>query len=157
MAITKKSKPSPSWLTEVRADRDEWVELLGTTPSDKTLEHVGLSRRKWADILSGKCPSVSMACYRLASFCRHGCLADLLGSAWSDFFVRGDALVFPGLKYPLSAPDLRAAWVRIQDAARLRSEVSHLRAELDHERKCKEDTGFVFDWRLYADAPPVHR
>lgn len=76
-----------SWLTEIRADREEWVELLGPDPDDATLRHVGISRRTWIHIAAGKRPGVPMAAYRLASFRRHGELSDLLGSAWSDFFA----------------------------------------------------------------------
>lgn len=120
-----------SWLTEIRADREEWVELLGSTPSDPTLRHLGISRRTWGDILSYKCPGVPMAAYRLATFHRHGALSDLLGRAWSDFFVVGDTLVFPGLKQPLSAPELRSTWCSLRELAQLRGEVARLRRELD--------------------------
>jgi len=83
--MKKYSVKKESWLTEMRADREEWVELLGSTPTDGTLKHLGISRRTWADIAAGKRPAVPMAAYRLASFQRHGALCDLLGSAWSDF------------------------------------------------------------------------
>jgi len=86
-----------AWLTEIRADREEWVELLGSTPDDATLKHVGISRRTWAAIAAGKRPGVPMAAYRLASFRRHGDLSELLGSAWGGFFVQGDTL---GLTWP---------------------------------------------------------
>ena len=129
--MQKKSKKNAPWLTEIVADRDEWVELLGTQPSDKSLAHVGISRSTWQRIASGRNPRVPIASYRLASFCRHGCLGDLAGGAWSDFFVAGDTLVFPGLKYPLSASQLRSTWFQVQESARLRSDVRLLRRELD--------------------------
>jgi len=81
-----------AWQTEIRADREEWVELLGSHPSDDTLKRLGISRQTWAEIVSGQCPGVPMAAYRLAQFNRHGDLSELLGSAWSEFFVCGDTL-----------------------------------------------------------------
>jgi len=127
--MKKYSVKKEVWLTEIRADREEWVELLGMHPDDAALRHVGISRVTWEQIAGGKSPLVPMAAYRLARFRRHGALADLLGSAWSDFFVCGDALLFPGLKFPMSAPELRTAWLRIQETARLRSEVALLRRD----------------------------
>lgn len=61
-----------AWMTEICADREEWVELLGSTPSDATLRHLGISRRTWSGIAAGRRPRVPMAAYRLATFQRHG-------------------------------------------------------------------------------------
>lgn len=125
-----KSKKRADWITEISADRDEWIELLGVTPCDATLQKVGISRRTWRAIFSGLSPRVPIAAYHLAEFHRYGSLESLAGASWRDFFVCGNALAFPGLKYPLGAPDLRALWLRLQDTARLRSEVKLLRRDL---------------------------
>lgn len=140
----------PEWITEIVADRDEWVEFLGTDPQDSALAHVGISRATWTAISQGQRPRVALACYRLASFARHGALSDLLGSAWREFFVCGDTLAFPGLKYPLSASQLRSTWFRVQDSARLRSEVSMLRHQVAAECSALAEAGKFFDWRRYA-------
>lgn len=129
MDSTNKPNNRRQWLTSIKADRDEWREILGANPTPETLAQLGIAPSTWARILAGKTPAVPVAAYRMASFMRWGHLADLLGGAWRDFYVSGDTLVFPGLKYPLQAQELRAAWLRIQDNARLRSRVRWLEEE----------------------------
>jgi len=90
--MNKNHGKKEGWATEIRADREEWVELMGSHPADAALSHVGLSRATWSAIVAGKGPRVPIAAYRLASFRRHGHLADLLGASWRDFFVSGDTL-----------------------------------------------------------------
>lgn len=118
-------------LAEIRADRDEWLELIGSNPSDQTLAFLGLLRSTWKKIESGKAPLVPMAAYRLASFCRYGHLADIAGSAWRDFYVCGDALALPGCRRPFTAPEMRSAWCELQELPRLRREVDQLRLDAD--------------------------
>jgi hypothetical protein len=101
-AMKKYHEEKVAWMTEICADREEWVELLGSTPSDATLRHLGISRRTWSGIASGQRPRVPMAAYRLATFQRHGELSELLGRAWGGFFVCGDTL---GLPRPQTAPE----------------------------------------------------
>jgi hypothetical protein len=116
----------------VQADKDEWIELLGPAPTVETLRHLGITRRKWQDITRGKSPLVPVAAYRLAMFHRYGHLSDVLGSAWRDFFVLGDALVLPGVKQPLQAAALRSVWVELQELPRLRHKVARLMQECDY-------------------------
>ncbi len=104
--MKKYSVKKAGWLTEIRADRDEWVELLGLTPDDAALRHVGISRETWAEIADGKSPRVPISACRLASFRRWGCLGELAGSAWSDFFVSGDTLGIPRAKKIAQRPGI---------------------------------------------------
>lgn len=112
------------------AFRDEWVELLGSTPSDSLLKIVGITRAVWAEIEASKNPFVPRACYQLAQYQRYLQLSDLLGPSWAEFEVRGSTLLFPGLKYPLSAADLRATWARLQQIRALEATASLLRSDL---------------------------
>ena len=131
MPIKKYSRKRPTILTEIRADLDEWLELLGSNPTDKTLAFVGIDAATWSKIAAGKSPLVPIACYRLASFSRYGHMADIAGSAWRDFYVRGDTLVLPGIKQPCSAPALRSAWLELQELPRMRRELDELRQDSD--------------------------
>lgn len=107
------------------------MELLGSNPTEKSLAFVGLDAATWSKIAAGKSPLVPIAAYRLASFCRHGHLADIAGSAWRDFYVRGDVLVLPGVRQPFSAPDLRSTWIQLQELPRMRRELEQLRQDSD--------------------------
>ncbi len=40
-------------------------------------------------------------------------------------------MVFPGLKNPLTAPELRSTWCSLRELAQLRGELARLRRELD--------------------------
>lgn len=119
VSITKNSMSVPAY----RADRDEWNELLGATPTPKRLADVGLSPATWLDICSGQSPFVPDACFRLARFQRYGELSELMGSAWRDFFACPEGLLFPGMKYCVPAQELRALWVRVHELGSLQTEV----------------------------------
>lgn len=114
----------------IAASRSEFVDLLGTNPSPECLEFVGLSPGLWQAILADQSPDVPLAVLRLARFRRFLSLADVLGPAWQGFELRGDALLFPGLKYPLTADDLRSTWFRLQELSRLRCDADLLRHDL---------------------------
>lgn len=106
---------------EAIADRDEWVELIGTSPSAETLKAVGLSSYNWRQISAGENPRIPLACFALAQFARHGRMESLLGNAWAEFEIRGNGLMFPGLRAPIDARELRATWIRLQEIGRLRA------------------------------------
>lgn len=127
--MQKKYKQNGDWPMAFGADREEWLEMLGSNPKDTDLQFVGINRATWQKIIKGKMPKVPAAAHKLASFRRHGHLADLLGSAWSDFFVSGDTLTLPGVKYPLQAHSLRSTWLDLQMLPRLRWELERLRKE----------------------------
>lgn len=119
VSIAKYSMAVPAY----RADRGEWSELLGTTPTAKRLAEVGLSAATWSAICAGESPFVPDACFRLARFQRYGELSELMGSAWRDFFACPEGLLFPGMKYCVPAPELRALWVRVHELGSLQTEV----------------------------------
>lgn len=125
--MKKYSEDKGQWLTHVRADREEWAELIGSRPSDRTLAELGISRAAWLKIAAGKMPTVPIAAHHLAHFRRHGDLSDMLGSAWLDFRVCGDTLLLPGVRQPFSAADLRAVWVHLQELPAMRLELERLR------------------------------
>ena len=129
--MQKKSKEKAAWMTQIRADRAEWVELLGLNPSDDRLALVGISRPTWARIAAGKAPAVPIASYRLAEWQRYFHLGDVLGRAWDGFFTSGDTLALPGVKYPLQAAELRSVWLDIQALPVLRRELHDLRRQYD--------------------------
>lgn len=129
--MKKYSIKKGEWLTEIVADREEWLELLGASPADSMLARLGIARSTWDKIAAGKAPRVPIAAYRLATFARHGELSELLGNAWRDFFVSGDTLTLPGLRQPISAQALRAVWVSLQELPTLRRQVVELRAAAD--------------------------
>lgn len=122
MSIKRFHKPQESFPVAFRADRDEWVELIGQNPAVDVLRELGISPRTWSAILAGRSPPVPVAAYRLARYHRWGDLGEVLGSAWRDFRAVGDALICPGLKYPIPASELRALWVRLMQLARLEAE-----------------------------------
>lgn len=122
-------RPSKKPVT-VPACRDDFVEWLGLNPPADVLEFVGITPGLWQAILADAAPDVPMACVRLARFRRCFALADVLGPAWHGFELRGAALAFPGLKYPLAADDLRSTWFKLQELARLRADVDLLRRDL---------------------------
>lgn len=124
--------------TTYRADREEWVELLGTSPSDSTLDFVGLSRHTWRLILSDRAPPVPSAAFRLARYLRRFELSDLAGPAWEGFEIRGETLLFPGLKYPLSAADLRATWFQLQELRLLRNQIEILKRDLERAEMAEQ-------------------
>ena len=126
--MKKYSKKNDVFPVEIRADREEWIELMGLSPSDESLRFVGLSAASWSAIIAGRRPLVSTASHRLASFRRYGHLADLLGASWRDFFVSPDTLVFPGMKNGVSVLELRSVWLSVSEVPRLRREVQELRA-----------------------------
>jgi len=107
---------------EAIADRDEWIELIGTSPSADTLKAVGLSSYNWKQISAGTNPRIPLACFQLARFARYGRLESILGTDWADFEIRGQRLAFPGLRQPIDAKELRTTWIRLQEIGRLRAE-----------------------------------
>jgi len=116
---------------EAIADRDEWIELLGTSPSAETLKTVGLSRYNWQQISAGENPTIPLACFQLANFARHGRIEALLGKDWADFEIRGNRLAFPGLRQPIDPKELRAAWIRLQELGSLRAENKMLQSDIE--------------------------
>lgn len=135
-------------LIQYPADQHEWLELLGSAPSEKTLSHVGITPRLWRSIASGRSPSIPAACLRLARYSRHLQLAELLGRQWEGFEIRGDALLFPGLRSPLSCGDLRGLWLSMQENASLRSRVQYLTRRLDDaESRADAHEKAAYYWR----------
>lgn len=113
------------------ADREEWIELLGASPSLEQLKTVGLSSYNWTQIAAGRNPRIPLACFKLAQFQRHGQLTELLGSTWAEFEIRDRKLTFPGLRQPLEATEVRATWISIQELGRLRAENKMLRRDIE--------------------------
>lgn len=130
--MKKYSKKPAEIQTEIRADREEWIELLGANPSVDVLMSTGIGQSTWQAIAAGQSPLVPIAAYRLASFRRYGHLADLLGAPWRDFYVSGNTLTLPGVRNALDASALRSVWVDLQELASLRREVSVLRSTADY-------------------------
>lgn len=120
-----------------RADREEWVELLGRSPSDSTLEFVGLSRHTWRLILSDRAPLVPSAAFRLARYLRRFELSDLAGPAWEGFEIRGETLLFPGLKRPLTAAELKSTWWMLQENRLLKNDVARLKLDLERSEQAE--------------------
>lgn len=123
--------------TSFQADRNEWVELLGSSPSDKTLDFVGLSRPVWNKILSDKGPPIPVAAFRLARYLRYFQLSDLAGPTWEGFEIRGNMLLFPGLNRPLSVADLKSTWFMLQDLRLLRAQVETLKRDLERAEEAE--------------------
>jgi len=105
--------------TEIRADREEFIEFLGTDPDNQTLEFVGLSLSTWKKITTGKRPTVPISAWRLARFKRHAHLSDILGPEWREFVASGSQLTIPGFRYPIPATDLRSLCAEKQKALNL--------------------------------------
>lgn len=129
----------PGNVLQVTADRDEWAELLGRNPTADALEFVGITPDLWRSIAIGKYPQIPTACLRLAQYRRHGCLGDLMGKEWSEFFVCGDSLAFPGLKRTLSASELRSVWFQLQELTLLRHRTECLERSL-HQSEDRADS-----------------
>lgn len=122
---------SKGWQVKFDADRDEWVEMLGMNPPDKLLELVGITRQTWLRILTGRRPSIPAPAYRIARLHRYGDLSQVLGRNYVDFWLRGDGVLLPGMKYPISPIDLRGVWFDLQVLPMLKRELSELRTTTD--------------------------
>lgn len=79
------------------------------------------------------------------------------GKRLERFFVCGDTLAFPGLKKPLSAPELRSTWANLRELGRLRSELAMLRRELDWVEVSPAVSGWLRRLGLRPSVEVAHR
>lgn len=137
--ITKK----PPILTQYRVYPDDLLEWMGRNPDQKLLSAMGITPRQWALWTSTSAGTwISAAHYRMIRFHHRLHLAELLGPEWDGFVIHGNTMEFPGLKRPVSAGELRALWLQIQQVAggnatisRLTRENERLTAELDEAER----------------------
>ncbi|MQY50824.1 hypothetical protein [Rhodocyclus gracilis] len=117
--------------TAIRADRDEWAELLGVSPTPATLAKVGINETTWTAIRRGRAPLVPVSAYRAARFHRYGDLSELAGGEWRGFAVCDGALTVPGVKRPIPAGELRAWWATLAELHALRFQVVQLQRDVE--------------------------
>lgn len=141
MRTTRKSvKPVQK---RFRVYADDLLEWLGPRPTPQLLDRLGITARQYQIWLgSEKGVWISAAQYALIQFNHTLHLAEILGNEWSDFVIRGDQIVFPGIKRTLSARDLSTLWLYIQQVGSLSTRL---------EQAAKENA------RLLADLEDLER
>jgi hypothetical protein len=114
---------------------DTLVRMSGMKTSE-LLQLFGITQIKLARWRSGH-SKIPLPAMRLARARLGGQLAEVMGKAWADFHLNPctQALTLPGMKYPMTFPDLRATWVEIHNAVSNTSKLEFTYAELTHANK----------------------
>lgn len=118
--MRKKIKPVKPVQKRFRVYADDLLEWLGSQPSLQILHRLGITSRQYKIWLgSTKGIWISAAQYSLIQFNYRFHLAEILGKEWSDFVIHGDRIAFPGVRRTLSARELSATWLYIQQVGSL--------------------------------------
>lgn len=126
----EKNYKKPRVEKRLRVYPDELLEWVGRSPRSDVLTRLGITPREYQQWLqASKGTWISAAQYYLIRFTHRQHLADLLGKAWEDFFIAGDKIEVPGLKYPLSASDLRGLWLHTQKISALSAQLGQATRE----------------------------
>jgi transcriptional regulator with XRE-family HTH domain len=96
-------------------------EFFGVTPN---------TLKNWTSGKTRPPPAV----LRLARARLGGQLSEVMGKAWEEVRLSGDSIHLPGMKYPLTVPDLRAVWITIQESANARAACARALEELDRAK-----------------------
>lgn len=145
-----KTQKQPATLKRVRVYPEDLLEWIGRAPNPKLLRRLGVTPHQYQRWLGAtKGVWISAAQYHIIQFNYRQHLAELLGQDWAEFFVSGDKITIPGLKYPVSPLELRGLWVSNHQV-----NVLSCRLELavrDKERMAKELEEMEKHARFYRD------
>ncbi|MDR2366282.1 MAG: hypothetical protein LBD68_10620 [Zoogloeaceae bacterium] len=127
----KKQKIFPdSDRSDTKTEGNELENLLLHSPMTRAeaCHFFGVSARTLSAWMQGRA-RMPLAALRLARARLGGNLSEAFGKPFDEVRITPTGLHLPGMKYPLTIAELRAAWLYIREAADARAQLALLRIE----------------------------